>query len=389
MLKSVKLYLLSCLLLLSFGNARASVTLKIGETYTCILTNVPTHLQGCQWTSSRPYDVSIISTVSTYSTRVTIKALRSFSGAPCVIHCRYDYLELDPTTGRYIYSRSGYQDWNIFVHSVEPTSVSLNTSNITLNIGGTANLFATMSPSEAVSELTWRTSSSSVAAVTQLSETQARVTAKGSGGCIITVTTANGCSASCTVSVNPVDPTGITVTPKTIEIPVGVSKSLSYSLSPSGASSAVSWHSEDDSIATISQDGIVTGIKPGQTTVSAKTSNGYSASASIMVWASVETISLKDTDVNEGYSVKMIPITTPGSVKTTFTWTTSDSNIATVNQTGVVSAKKTGQVTIKVKTDNGKSAEATVNVLRPQDEVNIRNTKQRLIVLEKLLGKIR
>ncbi len=388
MLRLPRLFFLSCLLLFLFWDVKA-VTLKVGETYTCTLTNVPRYLQGCQWTSSRPYDVSIISSVSTYTTTVTVKALRSFSGAPCVIHCQYYYLELDPTTGRYTYSRSGYQDWNFFVHDVEPTDIRLNSSNISMDIGETARLAATLSPSDAVSELTWKTSSSNVASVTKLDETQAKVTARGSGSCRITVTTGNGLSASCTVTVSPVDPTGITITPKTLELLAGTSKSLSYTLSPNGASTNVSWRSEDESIAKVSQEGMVTGQKAGQTSIIVKTSNGYSASASVTVLASVETISLKDMSINEGYSAIMTPHFTPENVKTQLTWSTSDSSIATIDQEGVITAKKTGSVTIRVKTDNGKNAEATVTISKPRDELNARNTKQRISVLENMLGKIR
>ena len=89
--------------------------MKVGDTETLDIGDV-SHLQGCQWTISRPNDVVFVTTPQTYSTKVTIKAVNAFPAtSPCVVQCKYYYLELDPTTGKYTYSRTGYKDWTIFV----------------------------------------------------------------------------------------------------------------------------------------------------------------------------------------------------------------------------------------------------------------------------------
>ena len=107
-----------------------AINLRVGDTKDLDIGMV-SHLQGCQWTISRPNDVIFITTPQSYSTRVTIKAIKSFPAtSPCVVQCKYYYLELDPTTGKYIYSRTGYKDWTIFVSKDENSSGSSgSTSN--------------------------------------------------------------------------------------------------------------------------------------------------------------------------------------------------------------------------------------------------------------------
>ena len=128
-------------LLISTLSANA-ISMKVGDTEILDIGNI-SHLQGCQWTISRPNDVVFVTTPQSYSTRVTIKAVNSFSAtSPCVVQCKYYYLELDPTTGRYTYSRTGYKDWNIFVGSKGDDSngtgnstIQLSYTSITIKVG--------------------------------------------------------------------------------------------------------------------------------------------------------------------------------------------------------------------------------------------------------------
>ena len=89
--------------------------MKVGDVKTFDIGNV-NHLQTCIWTISRPSNVSFVSTPGAYDTKVQVRATKEFSGDPCIVHCKYYWLELDPITGRYIYSRSSYKRWSIFVN---------------------------------------------------------------------------------------------------------------------------------------------------------------------------------------------------------------------------------------------------------------------------------
>ena len=110
----MKKFLLSLILCLFCINIQSAEHLKVGDTKTLSIDNI-SHLQGCVWTISRPSNVTFTHTPGTYDTSVTIKAIKVFSGEPCIVQCKYYYLEKDPVSGRYIYSRSGYKEWHVFV----------------------------------------------------------------------------------------------------------------------------------------------------------------------------------------------------------------------------------------------------------------------------------
>lgn len=85
-----------------------------------------------------------------------------------------------------------------FIEISDPTSVSLNKTSLTLDVGKSYTLTKTVSPSNAATSYTWRSSNTSVATV----DSNGKVTAKASGTATITVKTSNGKTAICKVTVN-------------------------------------------------------------------------------------------------------------------------------------------------------------------------------------------
>ena len=87
--------------------------------------------------------------------------------------------------------------------TVRVTGVSLNNNTLTLNVGNTSTLTATVTPSNATNKaVTWSTNNNAVASVDN-----GVITAISNGTAIITVTTIDGnYSASCTVTVNTTTP---------------------------------------------------------------------------------------------------------------------------------------------------------------------------------------
>ena len=96
-----------------------------------------------------------------------------------------------------ITARSGDHTDTITINVLRSAnSVSLDKTSLSLDIGDTAQLTATMQPSNATDKLTWTTSNAEVAAVDN-----GTVTAVGAGTAVITVTTTSGKTAACTVEV--------------------------------------------------------------------------------------------------------------------------------------------------------------------------------------------
>lgn len=64
--------------------------------------------------------------------------------------------------------------------------------------------------------------------------------------------------------------TGITVTPETATVVRGSTTQLTAELTPENATSEVAWSSSDTSIATVDESGVVTGVKAGTATITAR-----------------------------------------------------------------------------------------------------------------------
>ena len=129
----------------------------------------------------------------------------------------------------------------------------------------------------------------------------------------------------------------------------------------------VTWTSADEAIATVAQDGTVSGIAEGTTTITATTGTGDSASIEVRVVAtdSITSIRLNATTINLNIGgTRQITATVEGgsTADKTVTWTSSDPEIATVSDAGLVTAVAPGTCTITATASDGKTATATVNV---------------------------
>ena len=368
-LRILRLRYLSIFLLLLIGMVNAVATnLEVGETYTCTLSSPPSYLKGCQWTISDTRAMEFVSTPGTYSTSVTVRAIAPQSTTtPVLVHCTYYYKELDPTTGRYIYERTGYQDWNFFIKDNGPQRIDVYPSSLNLNMGSSSyGLTATAYPSSASSSVTWSvTSGYGVVSV----NSSGYVTPKSPGDAVVTATsTVNGVTGSCRVHVNSVAPTGISITPSARQsLAINSTLSFSYTLQPSYATSSVVWSMTGDAAAaSLSSSGMLTGKGEGTVCVTATTDNGYSASCYVDVYKPVPT----SISINEGNSIKLLTgdsrtltySVTPSNAIYTVTWESDAKDVVEVTQSGRITARQEGVAYIKVITDNGKSATCKVTV---------------------------
>ena len=198
---------------------------------------------------------------------------------------------------------------------VHVESVSLNKTSLSLTVGGSETLQATVSPSTASNtNVTWSSSNTSVATVSN-----GTVIAQGVGTATITVTTSDGSKkATCSVTVT-IPVTGISLDKTSLTLPSGTTSTLVASVLPSNATNKnISWSSSNTSVATVS-GGVITAIAPGTSTITAKTSDGnYKADCSV-------TVKLSDpVAVDLGLSVKwsdrnfQAPSETSAGTMTTF-----------------------------------------------------------------------
>lgn len=148
------------------------------------------------------------------------------------------------------------------------TGISLNKTSVTLKKGGTDQLAATVTPSDATNKaVTYSSSNKKVATVNG----SGKITAVGGGTATITAK-AGDKTATCKVTVD-VAQTGISASGSTSRsVGIGSTLKLSVNKVPADATSnySVSWSSANPEIASVSSNGTVTAVALGETTVTAK-----------------------------------------------------------------------------------------------------------------------
>ncbi|PJI08992.1 MULTISPECIES: Ig-like domain-containing protein [Clostridium] len=245
----------------------------------------------------------------------------------------------------------------------EPTTIKLNKEKDTIDVGQGDTLTAVVTPDEIASQgVTWSTSDKTIATV----DASGKITGVKAGTVMVTATTADGKTASCTVTVK--DPTTIVLNKTTDKIDVGGTDTLTALITPLDiANSGASWTSSDPSIATVDITGKITGMKAGTAVITAATTDGKTATCTVTV-KEPTTIKLnKTTDTMDvGQTQVLIATITPEEMASKGgKWTTSDQSVVNVDITGKVTAVKPGTAVITATTDDGKTATCTITVKYP------------------------
>lgn len=252
-----------------------------------------------------------------------------------------------------------------FSVSAKATSIRISVNQITIQPNGTYQLSVTLTPANS-SGVKWSSSNTSVATVNG----SGLVKGVGSGTATITVTITDGSnlSASCNVTVSQLI-SSLSLNPSSMEIYTGSSKTITANISPSNASNkSLKWTSTNTGVATVS-NGTVKAVAPGTATITAATTDGSKKSASCVVTVKqgVTSLSLNKTSatLGVGNSTQLTVTVQPGNASNkSVSWSSSNSGVASVNSSGLVTAKAAGTATITVKSNDGtnKSASCTITV---------------------------
>ena len=166
------------------------------------------------------------------------------------------------------------------VHPVE--SIKLNRSSLSLTEGKTATLTATVKPDNATNKsVKWTSSDTNIASVSE----EGVVTAVAPGTADITAATVDGgLTATCKVSVI-VPVTGVSLNISSVEILEEARETLIATVEPANATNqSVTWKTSDETIASVTQNGKVTGNNVGTALITVTTKDGgYTASCSVTI----------------------------------------------------------------------------------------------------------
>lgn len=175
------------------------------------------------------------------------------------------------------------------------------------------------------------------------------------------------------VKENPVQSVSISSDSNTVQ--KGSTLQLNAAVLPENASDKkLTWTVESKGgVVTVSDTGLVTGIEPGECTVTAKSANGVSGSIDLKVLVPIVLLVFDNNsiDLNVNTSAKLGITISPIDTNEKITWSSSDASIATVSEGGDVTGLRGGQVTITAASESGKSATCQVNVKQDISSFNI------------------
>jgi len=218
------------------------------------------------------------------------------------------------------------------------------TGTLTACVGSTTQLSGSASPATINP---WTSSNTAVATISA----SGLVTAVASGTSTITYTNSNGCQITAIVTINDLPTIG-----GTLSACVGNTTQLIGSVSPATTNA---WTSSNTSVATISGSGLVTGVASGTSTITYTNSNGCQITANVTINA-LPTISgnlsicIGNTTQLTGNSIPLPAITNA--------WTSSNTAVATISTSGLVTAVAIGTSTITYTNSNGCQTTAIVTI---------------------------
>lgn len=294
-----------------------------------------------------------------------------------------DKFELDLDANQIVFKEAGHYDITLTPRTIVPyfntiggtcsfdvlehaTSVEMP-SDLKIGIGESSKLSAIVQPAgKTLDKVTWKTTDFFIASV----DDDGLVKGHSRGSCKIIATSVDGGhTAICDVTVvQPVE--SVSLSYKDVSLKVGENKQLEASVYPINADDkSIVWTSADESIAKVSEDGIVTAIAPGNTQILAVSHYNCEIkdACEVTVIQPATGMALDKTQVEllEEESMLLRANVLPENASNKgVSWTSSDMSIAMISQDGMLYAIKPGKATIMATAiDGGFSALCRVVVM--------------------------
>lgn len=257
--------------------------------------------------------------------------------------------------------------------AVAVVGVTVSPQTLTLRIGESATLGVSVETTGgAATTVTWTSSTPSVATVSAAGA----VTAVAAGNTTVRATSTADASksgaAQVTVLANAVR--SVTVSPQSLSLQVGQTATPVATVDrDAGVAGTVTWASNAAGVATVSTAGLITAVAPGTAIITATSTVDATKSAALAVTVvpvpnNLIGLSVAPTNANLGVggTVQLVPsATTSGSPAVTYTYASSNTGVATVSNSGLVTAVGNGTAVITTTattSTNSLSVATTINV---------------------------
>ena len=310
---------------------------------------------------------------------------------------------LQPTTDDVIITVSLKQNNEVIKRascSVKVTSgeskITLNKTETAINVGETERITASITPASDDSEVHWVIEDEAIATIEENIEGKyADVTAVSTGTTtLIAMNSENYVLAFCKITVVQ-RATEITLdqTQLTVKLNREVVR-LKATLAPENTTSTeLIWTSTDTNVAVVDETGLVTLKSPGTTYISVKPKEAASdqvrAECRLTVVQSATSLSFAEKELTLAIGEeKQIGYTLqPENSTTVITWNTMNAEVATVNNTGMVTAVGVGQTYITAVTEEGYVATCLIKITQQATGVKLDVTELTLDAGDKYIVK--
>jgi uncharacterized protein YjdB len=262
----------------------------------------------------------------------------------------------------------------------------VNKKTTKLQVGKTLTVKTTVNPSSAKKSISYKTSNKKIATVSKKGKVKG--IKAGTAKITVTVTGKNKkkksawfkvkvekkkSTAKATATPKPttapqeVAVTKVTLSASATTIAAGQTAQVYADIQPTNATNkSLTYTSSDETVATITNTGIVTALKDGETTITATAANGVKGTLEISVKTVQPTsmslnVSTLDLAVG-GTSVLSTVFVPANTTERNVTWSSSEESVAKVDNNGTVTATGEGKATITATSENGLTATCTVNV---------------------------
>ena len=313
-----------------------SVTLGTGETFALSASYEPANaIADMQWTSSDPMVVNV-SAKGELTARQYGEADVSVSSGKKTASC---HVKVMPA----------------------PESVKLSANMLTIGCGEKVDLDSRLTEGTFSHSITYTSNNKNAVTV---NASDGVVTGVGAGTATIVAKTFNGKHAACNVIVKRA-PEDIWFDSHILNLGIGEKTLLHVNLPEGSASSAMKWHSDNESVIKVTEHGELSALEAGEATVTATAFNGATAICRVTVLEAPDKVRFSE----EVYTLTAGDALTPtvyfpeGATSHTLQFQSSDPDVCRVNKlTGELTAKKSGIVTVTVKTFNRRFTSCTVVV---------------------------
>jgi len=173
-----------------------------------------------------------------------------------------------------------------------------------------------------------------------------------------------------------IKPAKVTLNKNTISIPIKSTEQLIPTITPSNATNQeVTWKSSSTKIATVDSEGNIKGIKKGKATITVKTVDNRKTAKCIVNVTDIPqivnvagiTLNKTNTTIDMESNERLIATISPlNATNKDITWESSNSEIAKIDQNGILKGSKIGKTIITATTVDGKKTASCEVIVQDQ-----------------------